>query len=353
MKFSSKTNSVFFKELISKVDYYLALKNGNRFGDRGIFIKAGLLVSAYIISYGLLLSGILNMVIAVILVMLMGCTAVMIVFNIVHDASHHVLFKSPQHNKLAAGLGDLVGMNSYIWDIRHNIQHHTFTNVAGGDVLLDTIPLIRVSPFQKKYAIHKYQPYYVPFLYMIYSIFWIFFLDFNMFFRKQMGNLKCIRHPKKEWVKLILFKSFYITYMIIIPVWIAGIPLSAVLIGFMIYHFTAGILLSSVVVLGHCVVGANYISPDERGVINNSWMQHEWDTTYDCHTNSKILHWISGGLNTHLAHHLFPKISHCHYYHITKIIKEHCAEHQVYYPHYSFGNAIASHFRFLKKQAYA
>jgi linoleoyl-CoA desaturase len=246
-----------------------------------------------------------------------------------------------------------MGMNSYIWNIRHNIQHHTFTNVAGGDVLLDSIPFIRVSPQQKKLAIHKYQVWYVPFLYMLYSIFWVFFIDFNMFKQKQMGNYKNMHHSWQEWTKLILFKSFYLFYMIIFPAWIINIPLSTVLTGFLIYHIVAGILLSTVVVLGHCVEGAEYTAPDEDGIIQNSFMQHEWNATYDCSTSSRLLHWITGGLNTHLAHHLFPKLCHCHYLDITKIIKEHCAEHNVNYQHYSLGDAVISHFNFLKIQANA
>ena len=283
----------------------------------------------------------------------MGCTAVMIVFNIVHDASHKVLFKNQAYNRLAVYFADLLGMNSYIWNIRHNIQHHSFTNIVGGDILLDKIPLMRVSPYQSKLAIHKYQVWYVPFLYMIYSVFWVFFLDISFFFRKSMGNLKNIRHPQIEWIKLIFFKLFYLTYMIFIPWLVFDIQAATVLTGFLIYHIAAGLLLSLIVVLGHCVEGPAYIKPDENGMINNSWMQHEWDTTADCATHSRLLHWISGGLNTHLAHHLFPKICHCHYYDITKIIKEHCRENDVHYPHHSFQAAVISHFRFLKIQANA
>ncbi|TMI96310.1 MAG: hypothetical protein E6H08_04625 [Bacteroidetes bacterium] len=256
-------------------------------------------------------------------------------------------------NKAADYFGDLIGMNSYIWNIRHNIQHHTFTNVAGGDVLLDSIPFIRVCSQQKKLPMHKYQVWYVPFLYMFYSIFWVFFIDINMFRQKQMGNYKNMSHSWQEWTKLIFFKSFYLFYMIIFPAWIINIPLSTVLAGFLIYHMVAGILLSTVVVLGHCVEGAEYTAPDENGVIQNSFLQHEWNATYDCSTNSTVLHWITGGLNTHLAHHLFPKLCHCHYLDVTKIIKEHCAEHQIHYPHYSLGDAIISHFNFLKIQAEA
>lgn len=353
MKFKSKNDSDFFSELIKKVDAYVEKKGGNRFADKSIYIKGSFLIGLYLSSYILLLSSTLNTGLSILLVIIMGLAGVMIVFNIVHDASHNVLFKNKSLNKAAAYFGDLMGMNSYIWNIRHNIQHHTFTNVAGGDVLLDSIPFIRVCSQQKKLSMHKYQVWYVPVLYMFYSIFWVFFIDINMFRQKQMGNYKNMSHSWQEWTKLILFKSFYLFYMIIFPAWIINIQLSTVLAGFLIYHMVAGILLSTVVVLGHCVEGAEYVAPDENGVIQNSFMQHEWNATYDCSTNSRLLHWITGGLNTHLAHHLFPKLCHCHYLTVTKIIKEHCAEYHIDYPHYSFRDAIISHFNFLRIQANA
>ena len=353
MKFKSKNDSEFFSELIKKVDAYMEKKGGNRFADKSIYMKGGFLIGLYLSSYILLLSQSLNIGLSILLVMIMGLAGVMIVFNIVHDASHNVLFKNKSLNKAVAYFGDLMGMNSYIWNIRHNIQHHTFTNVAGGDVLLDNIPFIRVCPQQKKLPMHKYQVWYVPFLYMLYSVFWVFFIDFNMFRQKQMGNYKNMTHSWQEWTKLILFKSFYLFYMVIFPAWVINIPLVTVFAGFLIYHMVAGILLSTVVVLGHCVEGAEYVAPDNNGVIQNSFLQHEWNATYDCSTNSRLLHWITGGLNTHLAHHLFPKLCHCHYLAVTRIIKEHCAEHHVDYPHYSFGDAVISHFNFLKIQANA
>ena len=353
MKFRSKNDKDFFTTLSKKVDSYLEATGGNRFGSSLTHAKSFFLVLFYFCIYFVLLTCELNTWFSILLVAGMGLTAVMSVFNIVHDASHNVLFKNPKHNRFAAYLGDIMGMNSYIWDIRHNIQHHTFTNVVGGDVLLDNIPFIRVCSQQKKLAMHKYQSWYVVLLYMLYSIFWIFFIDFNMFQKKQMGNYKDMHHSKQEWLKLFLFKSFYIFYMLIIPVWFANIPLATVLIGFFIYHVAAGILLSTVVVLGHCVEGATYTAPDDNGIIQNSWMQHEWDATYDCNTNTRWFHWITGGLNTHIAHHLFPKFCYRHYYDITKIIRQHCMEYGINYPHYNLSEAIVSHFKFLNIQANA
>src|SRR5262245_28734368 len=194
MKFKSKNSSEFFTELIKKVDEYLDTSGGNRFGNINTYLKSLFLVALYCSCYFILLKGYLTTSLSILLVMIMVLTAVMIVFNIVHDASHNVLFKNSKLNRIAAYLGDLMCMNSYIWNIRHNIQHHTFTNVAGGDVLLDSIPFIRVSPQQKKFSIHKYQDKYVFFLYMLYSVFWVLFIDFNMFRQRTMGNYKNLKH---------------------------------------------------------------------------------------------------------------------------------------------------------------
>jgi linoleoyl-CoA desaturase len=353
MKFAKKNTNDFFITLNKKVDDYFLTKNCDRHANAEVVIKGIVLVATYIGCYALLVSGIIGTALSILLLVVMGFSGVMIVFNIVHDASHKSLFKKRAHNKAAAYLGDLVGMNTYIWDIRHNMQHHSFTNIVGGDILLDKIPLMRVSPYQPRLAIHKYQTWYVPFLYMIYSIFWVFFLDISFFFRKNMANFKNIRHPRAEWIKLILFKTFYLVYMILLPWLVFDISLGTVMLAFLIYHVAAGLMLSLVVVLGHCVEGPAYIAPDENGLIDNSWVQHEWDTTSDFATSSRLALWVTGGLNTHLAHHLYPKICHCHYYDITKIIKQHCEEYEVPYPGHSFVKAIQSHFKFLQIQARA
>lgn len=75
---------------------------------------------------------------------------------------------------------------------------------------------------------------------------------------------------------------------------------------------------------------------NETGVWGGNFMevrsQREWawvqlKTTVDSSPESVALSWITGGLNTHLAHHLFPHICHIHYRSITRVIKREL-EHQ-------------------------
>ena len=47
-----------------------------------------------------------------------------------------------------------------------------------------------------------------------------------------------------------------------------------------------------------------------------------------------VLSWFYGGLNYHIEHHLFPRISHVHYPKMRPIIREYCAEKGIPYKYY-------------------
>ncbi|HEX2629911.1 MAG TPA: fatty acid desaturase, partial [Chitinophagaceae bacterium] len=78
------------------------------------------------------------------------------------------------------------------------------------------------------------------------------------------------------------------------------------------------------------------------------WSEHELEATIDFAPSSRLINWITGGLNTHVAHHLYPSVCHTHYYAITPIIEQYCREQGYPYRKESLGNALISHFRFLK-----
>ncbi|MDO9376010.1 MAG: fatty acid desaturase [Ferruginibacter sp.] len=201
----------------------------------------------------------------------------MIVFNLVHDASHKAISKASWINKGICFLGDLVGINTYIWDIRHDIQHHTFTNVLGGDLIIESIPLIRPSPQQPYKTFHKYQVCYAPVFYMLYSFYWMFVIDFKLFFKKEICNLHNIRHPRGQWVILFSTKLFYLFYMLYCP-WVFTAPNFSSVVGyFFIMHCAAGLLLSFVAVLGHFVEGPRSrnrkMGSSIKAGVNMNWKQ--------------------------------------------------------------------------------
>jgi linoleoyl-CoA desaturase len=104
-----------------------------------------------------------------------------------------------------------------------------------------------------------------------------------------------------------------------------------------------------VALLGHFVEGPSFPKENEAGVIDNSWSEHELEATIDFAPKSRITNWITGGLNTHIAHHLFPKMCHIHYYRITPIIRQYCEDNHFIYQSESLDKALSSHMRYLKK----
>ncbi len=347
MKFEKK-NSPFYSGLKVEIDNYFTTKQISKYGNYSLIIKGIVLVAGYLFAYGSIYLPDRTTLSLLAAYILMGICGVMIVFNIVHDASHSSISPRKWINKTLCYLGDIVGINTHIWDIRHNIQHHSFTNVLDGDLIIEQIPLLRLSHHQPYRKFHKYQPYYAIILYLFYSFYWMFVIDLRLFFRKDICNLHNIDHPRKEWIKLFVFKSQYILYMIVFPWLFTPLSFMSVLGYFFILHFSAGILLSFVAVLGHFVEGPSFPEP-VNGIIQNSWGEHELETTIDFAPRSRITNWITGGLNTHVAHHLFPTVCHVHYYDMTKIISEYCRQNNYSYKKETFIAGLRSHFRYLGK----
>lgn len=348
MKFSKGNQSDFYNGLKPLIDEYFESRNASRFGNWFLFLKGVILLMIFLLAY--LSIFIENRTFAglVCSYMIIGVTGVMIVFNLVHDASHKAVSKYKWINRSICFIGDLLGINTHIWNIRHNIQHHTFTNILGGDLIIESIPLIRLSPHQPYKGFHKYQLLYAPFLYLFYSFYWMFVIDFKLFFKKEICNLYNIKHPFKEWCILFATKLFYLFYMIYLPWAFTSVGLPGVLGYFFLMHFIAGLLLSIVAVMGHFVEGPSFPEPRE-GVIEKSWSEHELEATIDFAPGSHVVNWITGGLNTHIAHHLFPSICHVHYFDLTKIIKGYCEANHYAYKNETLIGGLISHVSYLKK----
>ncbi len=62
-------------------------------------------------------------------------------FNIQHDANHGSFSRSKRANRLAGYVLDLLGGSSYVWKVKHNIAHHTYTNIDGLDEDIGLPPL--------------------------------------------------------------------------------------------------------------------------------------------------------------------------------------------------------------------
>lgn len=348
MKFERGNNSVFYTGLSAVVDDYFKQKNIAKTGTPFIVLKGLFFLSIYLGCYAGIYIFQEHHGLVILIAMVMGLAAVSIFLNVVHDAAHGVFFQNRTLNTMAKHIGELIGLNTYIWDIRHNMQHHVFTNIVGGDLFLDNMALVRMTPHHKYRKIHRYQHYYAPFFYMFYTFYWTFVLDFKLFTMKDICNLKDLKHSKKEWAILILSKLFFIGYMIIAPILFTSIPWYILLIAFMGMQIAGGLLGALIGILPHFLEGPTFPEIEDE-LIRSSWGEHELETTIDFAPSSRLWNWLSGGSNTHVAHHLFPNISQAHYYELTPIIEKYCNENGYQYMKVSIWEGIKSHYRFLRK----
>jgi linoleoyl-CoA desaturase len=75
-------------------------------------------------------------------------------------------------------------------------------------------------------------------------------------------------------------------------------------------------------------------------------------STNDFAPTNPLINFTYGCFNHHIAHHLFPSLSHVYYPEITKIIREFAMENNLPYRCFSAKEAITSHFKLLRNNAY-
>jgi linoleoyl-CoA desaturase len=103
--------------------------------------------------------------------------------------------------------------------------------------------------------------------------------------------------------------------------------------------------------LAHVVEDTQFHSPHHQSdAARQEWAIHQMNSTANFATGSWSLHWLLGGLNFQIEHHLFPRISHVHYPQVSRLVKEACRESNVVYIEYkSMFKAISSHLMHLKR----
>jgi linoleoyl-CoA desaturase len=285
-----------------------------------------------------------------ILYMAMGGCMVLIFLNLVHEAVHNNLFRKKSLNTLMLHVFDLLGANSYIWKRRHTLLHHNFPNVAGWDADIEQASLLRIFPHEPLEPIHKLQPKLMFFFYPFYLANWLLVRDFKDFFGNRPIIRKVTHIPLVEYGKLFLFKTVFISYMLILPVWV-GFGWGQTVFAFLLLLLTANNFALFVLLTPHINTTNAFPQPNSQNKLPDSWFVHQLRTTNDITGNNWFLRNILGNFNFHLAHHLFPQISYVYAPEITQIIKEHAVQHQLPYRSYSLPDALAFHYQLIKNNA--
>jgi linoleoyl-CoA desaturase len=270
-----------------------------------------------------------------------------------HDGAHGSFSKYKWLNNLAAISLNMLGGSHFMWNMKHNVIHHAYTNIDGLDDDIDIKPWMRMSTTQPKLKMHRYQHIYFWFLYSLLYILWIFVLDYQKYFKRRIGAMPLKKMDASDHVIFWGFKVLHLAMFLVIPIYMVGFK--SWLVGFLVFAVLSGLVISIVFQLAHTVEHTHFPMPDEAtGKLEDEWAVHQLKTTANFAPRNKVINWFVGGLNFQVEHHLFPKISHIHYPAINKIIKQACADFNVPYIEYRrMRHAVASHVSFLKQMGRA
>jgi linoleoyl-CoA desaturase len=341
-------HSAFYNELKKSVEDYFLSHKIKKTGNWKLFIKTAVLIPSAILIYILLLSVDMPALPGIMLSGLLGFILASVGFNVMHDACHGSYSDRKWLNDTLGLTLNALGGNAFIWKFKHNIIHHTYTNVDGVDDDIAKSPIMRQCSTQKWVPAHRYQYIYVTLVYAISSFAWVFIMDFSKYFTQRIYRTDLQKMSLNEHLVFWISKLLYVVFYIAIPVMVVGWQAWA--IGFAAMHVMLGFTLAIVFQLAHVVEHAEFEwAPGDIKQIENEWAIHQVKTTANFAPKNVFISWFVGGLNYQVEHHLFPRVSHIHYPQISKLVKAACKKYDLPYNEYdTMSEAVASHFRMMK-----
>jgi len=344
-----RRDTAFHKELRRRVDDYFHSSDRNPRDCPAMYLKTAIILAVFSGLYSLLVFVAVSWWQALPLAVLLGLSIAAIGFNIEHDGSHHSYSNHVWINRLAAMTMDLIGASSYVWHWKHVVVHHTYVNITGHDADIDIAFFGRLTPHQKRFRLHRWQHFYLWPLYGLNVIKWHLYDDFRDVILGRIGATRMPRPKRSELLGFVGGKALFLTLAFGLP--LLNHPLWMVLLFYALTVSLAGVVVSVVFQLAHCVEEAEFPLPQEdSGSMENAWAIHQVETTVDFARRSRVESWLLGGLNFQIEHHLFPRVCHVNYPAISKLVEQTCRDFGVRYgEHTSFRAGLSSHFRWLRR----
>ena len=218
----SNRNNDFYQSVKAAVEEYFEKKQLKKTGNWKLYSKTIILVGSAITMYCLLLLVPMSNWWGLLLCAAMGFVFASIGFSVMHDANHGSYSTKPWLNDLLGLSANALGASSFFWKQKHNIIHHTYTNVDGIDDDIAKSPIIRQCESQKWVPAHKVQHLYLVPIYALSSIFWLFFMDFTKYFTRKIYTTDAWKMTLKNHIIFWVTKILYFTFYIVLPIMVWG-----------------------------------------------------------------------------------------------------------------------------------
>ena len=338
----------FQKTLNERVDAYLSENNLPRRDLPAMYLKSAVALAWWLGTYLLLMLGHFPPLVNLGLCLVWALAIASVGFNVMHDANHGGYSANPRINKLASLSAELLGISGFRWRTKHNIWHHTYTNIAGFDDDVETFGLMRLTPREAWKPLYRGQAWYFPLVYSFIAFDFIL-RDFMMIFTGKSDDNHV--YPKMKAEDRLVFwagKLFYFVIMFALPLLV--FPWWQVLIGFLILNLTVGLVMGVVFQLAHINGDTDFPEPvGDPQHIENEWAAHQVETTADFAPHNRLLNFYIGGLNYQIEHHLLPHVCHLNYPRIAPIVQATCQEFGIRYTCYpTWRAAFAAHVKELR-----
>jgi len=267
---------------------------------------------------------------------------------IMHDGQHGAASRYPVINHIMGFVIDLMGASGYVWKHEHNLGHHQYTNTDTDPDALSGAPWVRLCSLSPYAWYHKYQHIYVWILYALIMARW-YVADIVCFFTQRFNGKAMYPMSRTEQWLFWVGKIFYANMTLFVPAYLYG--WSWGLLSYATFTVAASYSFA-------CQFTVNHLTPDlywptqrKAEEQERDWAKLQIMTASNYSMGSAWASFFSGGLNNQIEHHLFPTFCHLHYGpHISPIVRQLCAEHQVPYTVLpSYWDAFCGHYRQLCK----
>jgi linoleoyl-CoA desaturase len=348
IRFAVKDNG-FRRTLTVRVEAYLAATGKGRGIDTALALKTAFYGAAMIGLYAMMLTGGAVWWKTGLLAIFYGVSALLFAINIGHDAAHIAVTGNRRIDSAIQRLVFVpIGIDGYLWQMRHLGSHHVFPNVNGCDIDIDENPFLRLSPNHARKPWQRAQHLFAVPVYMLTLLHSAFWGDFTYLRKRSLANMRAITHRPRDIVIFFAAKLVYVAINIAVPMLVLPFAWWQVLLGYFAMTAVMSLLFIFLLVGTHFSDSASFPKPGADGTIAISWAEHAVATSIDWAPEGRIATFIAGGANAHAAHHLFPRLSHTHSAAVTRIVRETAREFGVAYHETSFLGMVRGHFRHLK-----
>ena len=192
----------FRKALNERVNAYLRDHNRPARDMPAMYVKTAVALAWWLGAYLLLLFGQFPPLVNIILCVVWAMAIASVGFNVMHDANHGGYSAKPRVNRLISLSAEMLGISGFRWRTKHNVWHHTYTNIAGYDDDVETYGVMRLTPRAPWKPLYRLQAWYFPLVYSLIAFDFII-RDFMMvLFGKSDANHV---YPKMSTVDKVTF----------------------------------------------------------------------------------------------------------------------------------------------------